>query len=113
MLSRISTFQEKIDAIYGARNRRRGAEGVMLHLVEELGEVARSIRREDLGRQREELGDVLTWVASLATVLGVSLEDAVQRYSENCPYCGQTPCVCPDPRLPSERLRSGDLSHSD
>lgn len=98
MLNVISSFQEKIDAIYGERNRRRGPEGVMLHLVEELGELAKAIRCENRSRQRKELGDLLTWVASLATVIEISMEDAIQPYSENCPYCAQTPCVCPDPR---------------
>ena len=98
MLSNLSSFQEQIDAIYGSRNTRRGVEGVVLHLVEELGELARSIRREDRRRQKEELGDLLTWVSSLASVLGISLEEAVQRYSEACPYCAAKPCTCPDPR---------------
>jgi hypothetical protein len=38
---------------------------------------------------------VLAWLASLAVQLGISVEDAVQRYADGCPRCGTSPCTCP------------------
>ena len=39
-------------------------------------------------------GDALAWLASLASLVGVSLEDAAARYANGCPRCGDKPCAC-------------------
>jgi NTP pyrophosphatase (non-canonical NTP hydrolase) len=63
-------------------------------LTEELGELARAVRKGTSDEQVHELGDVFAWLASLADQLGVSLDDAAQRYAHGCPRCGSLPCGC-------------------
>ena len=62
-----------------------------------LGGGSRELDRafEGPGRPMHEIGDVLAWLASLTDQLGLSLEDAAQRYAGGCPGCGATPCACP------------------
>ncbi len=63
-------------------------------VVEEVGELAKAIVRGDQGGRTEEFGDVLAWLATLASICGVRLEDAMLKYANGCPKCGGTPCCC-------------------
>jgi NTP pyrophosphatase (non-canonical NTP hydrolase) len=63
--------------------------------VEEVGELARTLRRDDAGAREAEFGDVLAWLASLANQSGVDLQAAAGRYQDGCPKCGEIPCGCP------------------
>jgi NTP pyrophosphatase (non-canonical NTP hydrolase) len=80
---------------YGERDRARGREATVAWLAEELGELARATRKGTPAEQLHELADVLAWLASLATQLDLSLDDAAQRYAGGCPRCGGIPCCCP------------------
>ena len=60
-------------------------------LAEEVGELARLARKGTRAQQVHELGDVLVWTASLANQLGVSLDEAVDRYAGGCPRCSTIP----------------------
>jgi NTP pyrophosphatase (non-canonical NTP hydrolase) len=64
-------------------------------MVEEVGELARAMRDQDEAALRHEVGDVLAWLASVANVCGVDLEQAAARYAGGCPSCGRAPCACP------------------
>ncbi|MGH9037943.1 MAG: MazG nucleotide pyrophosphohydrolase domain-containing protein [Acidimicrobiia bacterium] len=90
----ITDFQDLMERTYGARDRARGREATVAWLAEEVGELARAVRKGDAGDQLHELGDVLAWLASLAAQLGLSLDDAARRYAAGCPRCGSTPCRC-------------------
>ena len=79
---------------YGARDRARGRDATVAWLTEELGELARAVRKGSREEQLHELGDVLAWLASLADQLGLSLDDAAARYKDGCPSCGDSPCRC-------------------
>ena len=94
---RLREFQQQIEALYGARDRRRGADATFRWLAEEVGELARALRSRDPESLREEISDVLAWTVSVASLMGVDAEAAVMHYSEGCPKCGQTPCACPEP----------------
>jgi NTP pyrophosphatase (non-canonical NTP hydrolase) len=63
-------------------------------LVEEVGELARALRDGDAPSLREEVSDVLAWTASVATLVGVDLEQAAGRYAQVCPKCHHIPCAC-------------------
>jgi len=63
-------------------------------LTEELGELARAVRKGSREEQLHELGDVLAWLASLADQVGLSLDEAAARYAQGCPRCGGIPCAC-------------------
>ena len=88
-------FQNTISATYAARDRERGMAESVAWLTEEVGELAQAIRKGTPDQQLHELGDVVAWVASIADQLGLSLDDAVQRYANGCPGCRRTPCDCP------------------
>ncbi len=87
-------FQDLMARTYGARDRARGIEATVAWLTEELGELARAVRKGTREEQSHELGDVLAWLASLAEQLALSLDDAAARYANGCPRCGTVPCNC-------------------
>ena len=91
----LDELQATIRATYGERDAARGVPATVAWLAEELGELAQAVRKGDAEDQLHELGDVLAWLASLAVQLGLSLDDAVQRYAAGCPRCGAQPCACP------------------
>ena len=91
----LDDFQDVIARTYGERDRARGTPATIAWLCEEVGELARAVRKGSVEEQRHELADVLAWVASLAHQTGLSLEDAAQRYAEGCPRCAAQPCACP------------------
>jgi NTP pyrophosphatase (non-canonical NTP hydrolase) len=88
-------LQQLMVDTYGERDRARGVPSTVAWLTEELGELAQAVRKGDRDAQRHELGDVLAWLASLADQLGLSLDDAANRYATGCPRCGRRPCRCP------------------
>ena len=90
----LSDLQRRMAEIYGEQDRARGVPATVAWLTEELGELAQAVRKGTPHDQLHELGDVLAWLASLAGQLGLSLEDAAQRYASGCPRCGATPCGC-------------------
>lgn len=87
-------FQQQIEATYGPRDRRRGLDGTFRRLVEEVGELARALRRRDPAALEEEIGDVLAWTVSVAALSGIDAARAAGRYAAGCPKCGEVPCRC-------------------
>jgi len=73
-------FQLLMDEMYGETDRARGIPSTVAWLCEEIGELAQAVRKGTPEEQLHELGDVIAWVASLANQIGLSLEDAAQRY---------------------------------
>lgn len=95
----IREFQKLIEEIYFERDSRRGVEGTFVWFVEEVGELAKEVKRWQLGkgdktRLMEEFSDVFAWLTTLASLLGVDMEEAAQRYARGCPKCGSKPCRC-------------------
>ncbi|GIU90116.1 MAG: nucleotide pyrophosphohydrolase [Acidimicrobiia bacterium] len=88
-------FQARMVETYGERDRARGVPATVAWLTEEVGELARAVRKGSRDEQLHELGDVLAWLASLAAQLDLSLEEAAGRYAHGCPRCGARPCACP------------------
>jgi NTP pyrophosphatase (non-canonical NTP hydrolase) len=87
-------FQDQIEGTYGARDRARGLDPTFRWLVEEVGELARAIRDRDPRRLEEEIGDVLAWTVTVASLCGVDVARAAGRYAAGCPKCRATPCTC-------------------
>jgi NTP pyrophosphatase (non-canonical NTP hydrolase) len=90
----LKAFQDLMEVTYGERDRARGTAVTIAWLAEEVGELAKAARKGTRDQQLHELGDVLAWTASLANQLGLTLEDAVRRYTSGCPRCGSIPCGC-------------------
>ena len=92
----IREFQQQIDDLYGTRDRERGLFESFSWLVEEMGELSRALRRGDRENLELEFADVTAWLVSVATIVGVDVEDAVKKaYGAGCPRCKETPCGCP------------------
>lgn len=81
----LQSFQALMEETYGTKDRERGIPSTVAWLCEEVGELAQAVRKGTPEQQLHELGDVLAWVASLANQLGLSLEDAAQRYVTDPP----------------------------
>ena len=90
-----SELQERMERTYGERDRARGIPATVAWLAEEMGELAKAVRKGSRDEQLHELGDTLAWLASLANQLGLSFDEAVARYCDGCPRCGAVPCECP------------------
>ena len=93
----IAAFQDLMRRTYGERDSARGVAATIAWITEELGELARAVRKGTPPEQLEELGDLLAWTASLADQLGLSLAEAAERFAGGCPKCGAIPCRCPPP----------------
>jgi len=91
----LDEFQQLMATTFGARDRARGIDATVAWLAEELGELARAVRKGTREEQLHEIGDVLAWLASLTDQVGLSLEAAADRYRNGCPRCGTIPCACP------------------
>ncbi|MCS7253245.1 MAG: MazG nucleotide pyrophosphohydrolase domain-containing protein [Armatimonadota bacterium] len=91
----IGRFQRLIANAYVTRDKERGIERTFLWFVEEVGELARAIKRGGQSELEEEFSDVLAWLVSLATLLNVDMEKAARRYLNGCPKCKSSPCTCP------------------
>ena len=62
---------------------------------EEVGELTRALRRDTREELEGEFADVLAWLASLASIAGIDLEEAARKkYERGCPRCEATPCAC-------------------
>jgi NTP pyrophosphatase (non-canonical NTP hydrolase) len=92
----LAALQALMTRTYGERDSARGVPATVAWLAEEVGELAKAARKGGRDEQLHELGDVLAWLASLANQLGLSLDDAVDRYAAGCPKCGASPCRCDD-----------------
>jgi NTP pyrophosphatase (non-canonical NTP hydrolase) len=91
----LAELQGAIESTFGERDRARGVDGTFRWFVEEVGEVAKALRDRDPAELLHEVGDALAWLASVANVVGVDLEQAAARFADGCPRCGSRPCTCP------------------
>ena len=81
----LRALQNLMRDLYEDADKERGVPSTVAWLTEELGELAQATRKGTPDQQLHELGDVLAWLASLANQLGLSLEEAVARYTTNPP----------------------------
>jgi len=91
----LADLQRLIRDTYDAKDRQRGVEGTFMWFMEEVGELSAVLRRGTDQERAEEFADVLAWLATLANVVGIDLDAAMQsKYGSGCPGCGRTPCIC-------------------
>ena len=92
----LKQWQKMFKEIYGKTNSGLRASDIWLHLMEEAGEVAKAMRKEDFLHLQQDLPDIFAWLCSFANRTGIDLEDALwQKYPSVCPYCLQDKyCVC-------------------
>jgi NTP pyrophosphatase (non-canonical NTP hydrolase) len=90
----LADFQTALRETYVERDAARGRDATFRWLTEEIGELARALRKDDRENLEHEFGDVLAWLTSLANLEGVDLEAATARYTGGYPKCGGRPCSC-------------------
>lgn len=91
----IQEFQRLIEAVYYEKDSARGLAGTHMWFCEEVGELTRALRRDTREELEGEFADVLAWLASLASIAGIDLEEAARKkYERGCPRCESTPCAC-------------------
>src|SRR5438067_7622330 len=97
----LERLQQVIREVYDAKDRRRGVEGTFMWFMEEVGELSAALRSGSHEELALEFADVLAWLATLANIAGIDLEQAVRaKYGSGCPGCGQSPCRCDQAEKP-------------
>jgi NTP pyrophosphatase (non-canonical NTP hydrolase) len=97
----LADLQQLIDRMYSRKDEARGIEGTFMWLMEEIGELATSLRQETLEEQSAEFADVFAWLTTLANVAGIDLSAAIRKkYGGGCPGCGHLICTCDDAEKP-------------
>ena len=97
----IRQFQQLIRDMYLEKDLARGVDGTFMWLMEEVGELASSLRSGTHEERSGEFADVLAWLTTIANVVEVDLTEAVMRkYGLGCPGCGQIVCICADAEKP-------------
>ncbi len=95
MPQNLKQLQSLIKDLYGKKDASRGIEGTFMWFMEEVGELSAALREKNHQALVLEFADVLAWLATLANIAGVDLEDAIQlKYGTGCPGCAKSPCVC-------------------
>jgi NTP pyrophosphatase (non-canonical NTP hydrolase) len=81
----IHEFQEMMRQLYFKRDSERGINGTFNWLVDEVEELGEELKKgTDREATEKEFADVIAWLASLANILEIDLEEAaVNKYSLN------------------------------
>ena len=90
----LADLRSTIGTTYLDRDRARGVDATFRWFTEEVGELARAIRKDDRANLELEFSDVLAWLTSLANLLDVDLDAVMARYADGCPKCHASPCTC-------------------
>jgi len=91
----LSALQRMILQMYGEKDAARGDAATFLWLTEEFGELATALRSGTRDELAAEMADVLAWLATLANIRGIELQEAfLRKYGRACPGCHSMPCAC-------------------
>jgi len=91
----IRKFQDMMRRLYFHRDSERGIAGTYNWLNDEVKELGEALDSTDRAELEGEFADVIAWLASLANLAGVDLENAaLHKYPNKCLKCGQSPCAC-------------------
>jgi NTP pyrophosphatase (non-canonical NTP hydrolase) len=91
----LAELQALIETMYSSKDEARGVDGTFMWLMEEVGELAAALREGTPAELAAEFADVLAWLATIANVAGVDLQQAVrEKYGNGCPGCGEMVCAC-------------------
>lgn len=97
----LADFQKLMRDMYLEKDRARGVDGTFMWLMEEIGELATSLREGSQQDRLEEFADVLAWLTTIANIVDIDLTQALlQKYGSGCPGCQQLVCACPDAEKP-------------
>src|SRR5436190_21221869 len=90
----IREFQQLMAKTYLDKDRERGMAPTFMWFMEEVGELATSLREETREQQAGEFADVYAWLMTLANLAGVDMQEALKKYGSGCCGCNTVPCSC-------------------
>ena len=91
----IREFQDMMKHLYFKRDAERGVNETYNWLVDEVAELGEELKGTDKEATEKEFADVIAWLASLANIMGIDLEQAaLNKYNNKCPKCQNSPCQC-------------------
>jgi len=91
----LADLQSLIADMYSSKDEARGIDGTFMWLMEEVGELAAALREGKREELAGEFADVLAWLATIANVAQVDLQQAFQeKYGKGCPGCAEMVCRC-------------------
>jgi NTP pyrophosphatase (non-canonical NTP hydrolase) len=90
----LENIQKIIKDIYFKKDNKRGLWPTFGWFIEEVGELAKDIKKGDKKKQEYEIGDVFAWLLSLANILKIDVSKSLEKYLKGCPKCKKTPCTC-------------------
>lgn len=91
----LADLQSLIATMYSRKDEARGIDGTFMWLMEEVGELAAALREGKPEELAGEFADVLAWLATIANVAQIDLQQAVlDKYGKGCPGCGERVCSC-------------------
>ena len=77
----IREFQQLISTKYEKRDRQRGTAGTFMWFIEEVGELATALAKDDTENKSEEFADVFAWLCTLANINDIDIEKACEKYT--------------------------------
>lgn len=90
----IDEFQDYLENLYEDANENKSAEYLFSYLFRNMAYLSRVIG-EDNGDSKINFIKSISWLLTLASKFGVSLEESfVKKYPGICPYCLTKPCNC-------------------
>jgi len=91
----IKKLQELIWKTYKHHDTRRGLKKTLEWFITEVYELNKAIEKSDKEEIKEEIADTLAWLASVANLLDIDIEDSfLRKYGDGCPKCRSSPCKC-------------------
>ena len=79
----IAALQQIVRDRYFENDNARGIHHTALWFHEEVGELSSAIARGGQENAKEEFGDVLMWLLTLANLMQVDMEEVVATYLDN------------------------------
>jgi NTP pyrophosphatase (non-canonical NTP hydrolase) len=79
----ISALQQIVKDRYFETDNSRGIYHTALWFHEEVGELSAAIAKGDQQNAKEEFGDVLMWLLTLANLMKIDMEEVVAEYLAN------------------------------
>ena len=76
----IKQFQKLISEKYEQRDRQRGTSKTFLWFMEEVGELATALAKDDQPNKEEEFADVFAWLCTLANINDIDLSAVIKKY---------------------------------
>jgi NTP pyrophosphatase (non-canonical NTP hydrolase) len=75
----IDEFQQHISDRYQKVDRERGWPRTFAYFIEEVGELATALTKDDRANLEEEFADVIAWLCTLANITDVKLSEALTK----------------------------------